>query len=102
MIENDRFEQALEESIKSSEYASDLKVYSYQVSFIESILNFFQQNLFLFLKKKSIVLKYIEFLIISKRYIEAADYCNKKTLNKTEWEEKIIIFIENKQLQVSM
>ena len=53
MIENDRFEQALE-SIKSSEDASDLKVYSYQVSFIENMLNFFQQKLFLFLKKSQL------------------------------------------------
>ncbi len=46
-------------------------------------------------------LNYIEFLIFSAKYKEAAEWCSKISLSVKDWEEKIIIFAKEGQLDVS-
>lgn len=74
LIERSRFEEALED-IKSS--PSKAVIYTYQV----------------------VALKYIEFLIASKKYKEAADWCSKITLDVKNWEQKILIFAKEGKLE---
>ena len=45
-------------------------------------------------------MKYIEFLIASKKYKEAADWCSKITLDVKNWEQKILIFAKEGKLEV--
>lgn len=45
-------------------------------------------------------LKYIDYLIMSKQYKEAADWCSKITLTSKNWEEKIVIFAKEGKLDV--
>ena len=46
-------------------------------------------------------MKYIEFLIASKKYKEAADWCSKITLDVKNWEQKILIFAKEGKLEVT-
>ena len=45
-------------------------------------------------------LKFIDYLIMSKQYKEAADWCSKITLTSKNWEEKIVIFAKEGKLDV--
>ena len=76
LIERSEFEEALDE-LKSSSSQKEAKIFTYQV----------------------VALKYIEFLIVSKQYKEAADWCSKIKLDVRNWEEKILIFAKDGKLE---
>lgn len=48
---------------------------------------------------KVVAMKYIEYLLFTKNYIEAADWCSKITLDSQNWEEKILIFAKEGRLE---
>lgn len=76
LMERNSFEQALDD-IKNAE-SNSVKTYTYQV----------------------VALNYIEYLIFSKKYKEASDWCSKISLSTKDWEEKILIFAKEGQLEV--
>jgi hypothetical protein len=45
-------------------------------------------------------LNYIDFLLLSKQYKEAAEWCGKTALTSKDWEEKILIFAKEGKLEV--
>lgn len=47
-----------------------------------------------------VAVSYIDYLIFSKKFKEAAEWCSKITLNSRIWEEKILIFEKEGQLEV--
>ena len=49
----------------------------------------------------NVALNYIEFLIFTEKYKEAAEWCSQISLSVKDWEEKIIIFAKEGQLDVS-
>lgn len=79
LMENFNFEQALED-IKNSAPPNAAKVYTYDV----------------------VALNYIDYLIATKQYKEAADWCSKITLTSLNWEEKVLIFAKEGKLEVSI
>ena len=44
-------------------------------------------------------MKYIEYLLFTKNYVDAADWCIKITLDSQNWEEKILIFAKEGRLE---
>ena len=47
-----------------------------------------------------VALEYIDFLLLTKRYKEAADWCGQINLDAKTWEEKILIFAKEGKLEV--
>ena len=76
LIERNNFEKALDD-IKNAELNS-LKLYNYEL----------------------VALNYIEYLIFSKEFKEAAEWCSRIALSSKHWEEKILIFAKEGQLEV--
>lgn len=74
LIERSSFEEALAD-IKVAQ-ATEVKVYTYEL----------------------VAMKYIEHLLFTKRYAEAASWCSKITLDARNWEEKILIFAKEGRL----
>ena len=74
--ERNNFEKALAD-IKNAE-SNSLKIYNYQI----------------------VALNYIEYLIFTQKFKEAAEWCSKITLSNKDWEEKILIFAKEGQLEV--
>jgi hypothetical protein len=77
LIERNNFERALVD-IRNTE-SNSLKIYNYQI----------------------VALNYIEYLIFTKEFKGAAEWCSKITLSSKDWEEKILIFAKEGQLEVS-
>ena len=45
-------------------------------------------------------MNFIDFLLLSKQYKEAAEWCGKTALPSKDWEEKILIFAKEGKLEV--
>jgi vacuolar protein sorting-associated protein 41 len=75
LIDRNKYEQALDD-IKATN-PSLIKTYSYEL----------------------VVIQYIDYLLQTKQYREAADWCSKTSMDAKSWEEKILFFAIEGQLE---
>jgi len=76
LIERHDFEEALAD-IKTAPATTEMKLFTYE----------------------TVCFKYIDFLLFSKEFNAAADWCTKIKLDGKNWEEKILIFAKEGQLE---